>query len=220
MESITLEMTIDDIKVGKMTKSQYVPVTLDTNRGRVECRYYHIPGEKKAVIFVGGIDGGFDSPAKNLYTKLSQNLSLRKMSSLRLQYRYPSDLVESALDVLAGITFLERFGIEEIALVGHSFGGAVVIQAAAAAPEIVKTVVTLASQAQGAEAVSYLEETSILLIHGNNDKIFPTHSSTYIYDLANGPKELLFFDDTSHSLQESAKEVYDIVEHWLIEKMQ
>lgn len=215
-DTISLEMTIDDISVGSKSNT-YVPITLGTNRGEVHCRYYHTPGEKRAVIFVGGVGGGFDSPARNLYTKLSHALTLHKISSLRLAYRHPDDLLESALDVLAGITFLERFGIDSIALVGHSFGSAVVIQAAAAAPETITTVVTLAAQAYGAEVVRDLRDTPLLLIHGTADEILSSTSSTYIHDIADTEKELLLIDGARHNLDEASKEVYGAVQDWLIE---
>lgn len=219
MSEISLETAIDDIKVGKQTRSGYIPLILTTTRGDVRCRYYHRTGEKKAVIFVGGINGGFDSPAGNLYPKLCKMLEVHAISSLRIEFRYPDDLIESVLDAMVGITFLERFGIEEIALVGHSFGGAVVIQAAAAAPETVSTVVTLATQAYGAEAASFLEGISLLLIHGSNDEILPPYCSTYIHALAPGKKQLKFYKGATHTLLEVAKPVTKDVHDWLIDQL-
>jgi pimeloyl-ACP methyl ester carboxylesterase len=219
MEPVTLEMTIDDIRVGPMSSEGYLPIKLDTNRGHVSSQYYHVPGEKKAVIFVGSVIGGFDTPARNLYPKLCQAIALHNISSLRIQFRHSSDLVESALDILAGIAFLERFRVSEIALVGHAFGGAAVLQAAAAAPEVIRTVVTLATQTHGAEVAAHLDETSLLLIHGTNDEIHPVYSSTYIHDIAGGQKELLLFDGAGHVLDEAAGDVFEVVYKWLVEKL-
>ena len=73
------------------------------------------------------------------------------------------------IDVIAGITFLEKNKIQSVGLVGHSLGGAVVIKAAAASPNIVRTVVTLSTQSYGAaEDISKLRQRgwSILLIRG------------------------------------------------------
>lgn len=218
MNEIFLETSIDDIQVGKQTKAGYLPLSLTTSRGTVSCRYYHKQGEKQAVIFVGAV-GGFDSPANNMYGKLCTSLGRRNISSLRVKFRYPKDLVESALDVIVAITFLERFGIEEIALVGHSFGGAVVIQAAAAAPETVKTVVTLATQAIGTEAVTYLEEIPLLLIHGSNDEVLSSHASTYVHDMAPGEKLLRVYQGATHGLREVARPVQEEVLAWLLHHM-
>jgi thioesterase domain-containing protein len=100
-----------------------------------------VTGAKQAAIWVGGVGGDWDTPAQGLYPRLCQELTSEGIASLRVHYRYPTELVEAVLDVLAGITFLQDEGIESIALIGHSFGGAVVIQAAAQA-EDVHTVVT------------------------------------------------------------------------------
>lgn len=217
MTEISLETSIDDITVKKQTKAGYLPITLTTPRGDVMCRYYHTAGVKRAVIFVGGNKGGFESPANNVYPKLCRELQKNNISALRVKFRYPTDLVESVLDVVVGITFLERFGIEEIALVGYSFGGAVVIQAAAAAPETVTTVVTLATQAYGAEAATYLEDISLLLIHGANDEILPPHSSTYVHDIAPGKKQLIVYKGATHNLHEVAMPVRKQIHSWLLE---
>ncbi len=217
MTEISIETSIDDIVVKKQTKAGYIPLSLATSRGSISCRYYHTSGVRRAVVFVGDKTGGFDSPAKNLYAKLSKELQKNNISALRIKFRFPEDLVESVLDVVVGITFLERFGIEEIALVGHAFGGAVVIQAAAAAPETVNTVITLATQAYGAEAATFLENISLLLIHGANDEILSPHSSTYVHDIAPGKKQLIVYQGATHSLQEVAQPIQKQIRKWLFE---
>lgn len=216
MKEVFIEASIDDIRVKKLTKSGYFPITLATDRGDVKCRYYHSVGEKKAVIFVGGTDGGFDTPANNLYPKLCKTLKHHNISSLRIKYRYPSELAESVLDVMVAITFLERFGIEEIGLVGHSLGGAVVLQAAASAPGTVSTVVTLATQAHGAEVASLLENVSLLFIHGESDEILPAYGSTYIHDISQGEKQLMLYKNATHTLTEVAVPVQQQIQSWLL----
>ena len=67
-------------------------------------------------------------------------------SSIGVHYRYPTHLVESIIDIIAGIEFLEHAGIQPVRFVGHSFGGAVVIETAAVVPNIIRTVVTLYSK--------------------------------------------------------------------------
>lgn len=219
LESSALQMVINDIRVNGITPSGYVELILGTNRGDVACQYYHTPGEKKAVIFVGSILGGFDSPGQALYPELCESLQDKNISALRVQYRFPSELVESTLDVLAGITFLERFGIKDIGLIGHSFGGAVVIQAAAAAQDIVRTVATLAAQPDGADAVTFFQNTSLLLIHGTDDDIHPLYSSEYIHDLASVDKQLLLLEGTGHNFDNAGRELHDVMQAWIVEKL-
>ncbi len=218
---------VDYVNLGEITNDSYTPVRLVTNRGGggggVDCRYYCTAGASNAAIWVGGVGGGWDTPAKGLYPHLCQKLIIKDINSLRVCFRYPTDLCESVLDVIEGIHFLERQGIESVGLVGHSFGGTVVIQAAAAAAassDIVRTVVTLSTQRYGAQGVSRLkQESSILLIHGTDDKVLPPYCSSYLYKLANDPKEIIFYKGATHGLNEAAEQVHQMVHDWLVKHL-
>ncbi|MGB8024651.1 MAG: hypothetical protein WCF06_10075, partial [Nitrososphaeraceae archaeon] len=74
-------------------------------------------------------------------------------------------------------------GIQPVGFVGHSLGGSVVIEAAAAVPNIIRTVVTLSTQKYGAvDTVSQLRQCcSILLIHGTDDDILWPSCSSCVY---------------------------------------
>jgi cephalosporin-C deacetylase-like acetyl esterase len=216
---------VDYVNLGEISNEGYTPVRLVTSRGYrgVDCRYYYTAGASNAVIWVGGVGGGWDTPAKGLYPHLCQKLIIKDINSLRVCFRYPTDLCESVLDVIEGIHFLERQGIESVGLVGHSFGGAVVIQAAAAAAassDIVRTIVTLSTQSYGAEGVSRRKQgSSILLIHGTDDKVLPPYCSSYLYNLANDPKEIIFYKGATHGLDEPAEQVHQMVHDWLVKHL-
>jgi pimeloyl-ACP methyl ester carboxylesterase len=215
---------IDDVEVGQTTKDDtYRSITLVTSRqDSVDCRYYYTEGAKKAVIWVGGIGGGWDTPAKWMYPQLCQKLvNNERISSLRIRYRYPRDLDESLTDVIAGIKSLEHDGIQSVGLVGHSFGGAVVIEAAAAVPNIVMTVVTLSTQSYRAmEAVSKLRKgCSILLIHGTDDDVLWPSCSSSVYNKANILKKIILYEGAKHGLEEAAEQVHQVVFQWLIEHL-
>ena len=215
--------------MGTITNEGYriVRLTISENGNNiVECRYYkaEVTDSKAAVIYVGGVGGGWDSPAKELYPRLSQKLAENDgINSLRIRFSYSTDLEASVLDVLAGIEFLtQEEGITSIGLVGHSFGGAVVISAASIASEnIVKAVVTLATQSYGTEGVSRLKEgsCSILLIHGNNDEVLSPYCSHYIYNNAQEPKKLVLYDNASHGVDEVADKVFQKVYEWLLKNL-
>jgi pimeloyl-ACP methyl ester carboxylesterase len=200
--------------IGEIYTENYSPVSLDTERGRIDTRYYHWGNEKKAVIYVGGIGGGFDTPAKGLYPRLCQEFLSSGISGLRIKFRNPIDLAESVFDVLNGIAFLSRDHIKAIGLVGHSFGGAVVIQAGARSNKV-KTLVTLSSQSYGAEEAANLGDKSILLIHGSSDEVILPDSSIYIHQIARSPKRLQIIKNAHHVLDEKAEEVYILVRDWL-----
>jgi dienelactone hydrolase len=215
----SFEMMVEDVEVGERHQEGYHPVKLTTSRGFIYCRYYPVTGAKQAAIWVGGVGGDWDTPAQGLYPRLCQELTSEGIASLRVHYRYPTELVEAVLDVLAGITFLQNEGIESIALIGHSFGGAVVIQAAAQA-EDVHTVVTLATQSYGANPVRELAtRCSILLLHGTTDPVLTPLCSQHVYQLALEPKHLILYRNASHGLDEVAQEVHQVVRDWVIEQL-
>ena len=206
-----------------MIENDYTVIKLQTShQEKIDCRYYACKDAKKAVICVGGVGGGWDSPAGELYTKLTRSLLSSGISSLRIRYRYPTDLNECIIDVIAGVKFLEYNRIQSIGLVGHSLGGAVVIKAAAALPNIVRTVVTLATQSYGAvEAVSQLgqEGCSILLIHGTDDDVLWPICSSHVYKKATEPKHIILLEGAGHGLEESAGEIYQTTYRWLLEHL-
>ena len=195
------------------------PVTVETSRGRVACRYTWIPGTRAAALFVGGVGGGWDTPANDLYPRLAEELAADAIASLRVRFRDPTDLDEAVFDVLAGGSFLVDEGRDRLALVGHSFGGAVVIRAAAALPSA-RTVVTLATQGYGAAPVRDLgPRCSVLLVHGTQDRVLPPSSSEYVYELAREPKRLVLYEGAGHGLVEAAAEVRALVRGWIVEEL-
>jgi hypothetical protein len=206
-------------------KYPYELVKLNTQRGEIVCRYYssntHNPASV-AVVYVTGVGGGWGTPAIGLYPRLCCSLAGIGIDGLRVRYRHPTDLLESVFDTLAGIAFLrEEHRIKAIGLVGHSFGGAVVIQAAVQASDMVSTLVTLATQSYGAApAISKLKQgTSALMIHGSDDKVLPVYCSEQVYRKAHEPKQIVLYKGASQGLDEVSEEVYELVYGWLVNSL-
>lgn len=197
----------------------YNAVVLTTERGNIRGRYYAVPDASAAALCVGGVGGGWDSPGGDLYPKLCVELKNLGIGGLRLQYRNSHNLGEAVHDILAGIAFLENKGVKKIALIGHSFGGAAVIEAGANA-RTVKTVVALASQAYGADSAGELgPHCSLLLLHGTNDKVLPESNSDWIYSNSKEPKQLIKFVGAGHCLEEVADQTYHTLLRWIIDKL-
>lgn len=197
----------------------YTEGELDTRLGAQAYRLYRAPRGKRAAVWVGGVGGGWDTPARDLYPKLGAALTADGVSSLRLRFRNPQSLADAVADVRAGINFLAAIGIDEIAVIGHSFGGAVVIRAAALEPRL-RTVVTLATQSYGAEPAAQLPAgCSLLLIHGLADRVLPWQSSEYVHAMAAEPKRVIYIADAGHGLDEAAPEVTRLVRAWLIDAL-
>lgn len=192
-------------------------VILTTSNGEIECVFRPAEGAG-GVIWVCGALGGFDGPSFGIFATLSQTLQSQGISSLRLNYRFPGDFDQCVLDVLVGVRFLQQKGVDNIALVGHSFGGAVVIMAGTMSPQV-KAVVGLSSQTLGAQRVNELSPRPLLLIHGERDRNLSVRCSENIYEWANEPKELVIYKGCGHFLRECHQELHDLLKDWLVDKL-
>jgi hypothetical protein len=192
-------------------------VIINTSQGDIPCLFHHCEGETGGVIWVGGALGGVDGPSYNIFSSLSEELVEEGISSLRLHYRIPGDLEECVLDTLMGVRFLERLNITRVALIGHSFGGAVVIMAGALSPKVT-AVVGLSSQTLGAQLVGRISPKPLLLVHGERDRNCPVKCSHLIYEWANEPKELVIYPTSGHFLRECHDELHDLLKSWLVDK--
>ena len=105
-----------------------------------------------------------------------------------------------------------------IALVGHSFGGAVVVTAGALSP-MVKAVVTLSTQNYGATGSARLAPRPLLLVHGEADYRLSYHCSEQVYELAQEPKELVIIPGAGHGLRECRDQLHDLLKGWLVEQL-
>jgi hypothetical protein len=192
-------------------------VSIRTADGVIEC-VFHNAGSDRAVVWLCGALGGLDGPSFGIFRVLSEQIVKDGISSLRLHYRYPGDFEECVQDVLTGIEFLKQRGITRVALVGHSFGGAVAIQAGTMSKEV-KAVVGLSSQTYGAQNVTSLSPRPLLLIHGARDRNLSAKCSELIYQWAGEPKELRILKSNGHFLREAHEDLVVRLREWLLEKL-
>ncbi len=170
------------------------------------------------ILWVAGARGGYKGPADNVYGDLSEELTSRGIVSLRLNYRQPGVFPESVLDTLVGLSFLKGIGCVRTATVGHSFGGAIVIAAAALSPTA-SAVVSLSPQTYGAQSAGEIAPRPILVVHGLADTRLPPRCAEQIYAWAGDPKELVLYPDTEHGLRESGEELRDLLRTWIPAKL-
>lgn len=194
----------------------YQEEALQTARGTVMMRRSGPLGLDAAVVMVGGVGGGFDSPAKGLYDRLANELPTLGIGAIQVCYRNPKSLHSCVQDVLAVMRHITTHGTSKLALVGHSLGGAVVVNAALEAMEDVTAVVTLATQFSGLEDINRLARP-ILFIHGTDDEILPAACSVSAFRMAKDPRKLELMDGATHVLNECAEQVYLLTRGWLLE---
>ena len=185
-----------------------------TNRGEFNGIVHHAPDSDRAVIWVCGARGGFGGPGPGTYAKLAEELTGKGITSVRLDYRIPSDLLECVLDLLAGVTYCKSEGCDSIVVVGHSFGGAVVIAGGASSPDV-KGVVSLSPQTHGAGMAGRLAPRRLLVAHGKADTRLPFYCAQQIYDWAKEPKELVLFEGAEHRLEECKEELETLLAGWI-----
>ena len=91
----------------------------DTERGRHARGYAPAPGLANTAL------------GRTAFARLADVLRQDRIASLRLCYRHPNVLPECVLDIMTGVAYLTHGGAQPVVLVGHSFGGAVVMTAGA-----------------------------------------------------------------------------------------
>jgi len=190
-------------------------VRLITNNGEIPGRYHTTQTGDSAVLWVFGAGGGLGGPAGGVYERLAERLAPQQIASLQLDYRRPGSLIDCVLDVLLGIGFLRSQGRRRITLVGHSFGGSVVINAGVASPAVV-AVAALSSQMMGADDIAELSPRPVLLMHGSSDEVLSDVCSRELFNLAAEPKELVLYPGCSHGLDECRDSVDRDLLEWLL----
>jgi alpha-beta hydrolase superfamily lysophospholipase len=192
------------------------PVWLHTSAGTIHCRHHPAEAGDTAVVWVFGAGGGLGGPAGGLYPRLAAQLAPDGVASLRLDYRRPADLIACVLDVLVGVAYLGTLGRSRVVLVGHSFGGAVVITAGAISPEAIG-VAALSSQTAGTDLVGAVSPRPLLLMHGTADEVLPDSCSRTLYERAGEPRRLVLYAGCRHGLDDCREDLDRDLLAWLRE---
>jgi fermentation-respiration switch protein FrsA (DUF1100 family) len=179
---------------------------------------WHGPRDADDVVLMcGGAMGGLLGPANGLYHDLGVNFGAVGIGAIRVGYRRPNDLERCVVDVVASAELAGRAGASRFVTVGHSFGGAVAINAAIALGTHAAGVVTLATQSAGCEHADLIGNTPLLLLHGSNDELLAPMASEMVRTIA-GTGELVILPGTGHMLTEVSTELRDRLATWIPER--
>ena len=190
---------------------------LYTMGGLLTVLWHGDPSAEEAVIACGGAMGSLLGPAEGLYHDLGLALADQGIGMLRVGYRRPNDLAACVHDLAAVADLASRQGARRFVAMGHSFGGAVVIQLAIALPSLVAGVVTLATQSAGCEQADRLA-CPLLLFHGDRDELLPPATSEMVRMVA-GRGELVVLAGSGHLLSEAASELRERLRVWVPETL-
>ena len=196
-------------------------LVLHTNMGDINAILHHgnACSANTAVLWASGARGGYSGPAGGIFAHLAEEFVPCRVTSLRLNYRDPGEFTQSVLDVRCGIEYLASQGCSKVVLVGHSFGGAVVIFAAIDNPKV-SAVVSLSPQTYGAQGAPAVSPRPLLLVHGMEDTRRSSSCAKQIYQWANEPKELVLYPGAEHGLRECSEELHQLLRDWIPDKLQ
>jgi pimeloyl-ACP methyl ester carboxylesterase len=185
-----------------------------TMRGMLKLLWHGDSAAEEVVLLGGGGMGGFLGPAHGLYLHLGRELARHGVGVVGVDYRRPSDLDLSLLDVAATADWAMREGARRFVCVGHSFGGAVAVQAGTTLRGFCAGVVTLATQSAGCEVASELGDTPLLLVHGERDEILSPGDSMMVKALA-GHGDVTLYPAAGHQLNEVHTELRKLLLDWI-----
>ena len=212
-------MQIEQVLVGPPHEGEAGEgLLIRTNRGDIPAIVHTAPDSTRAVVWVCGARGGFGGPASGLYAQLAEEFKGEGITSLRMDYRQPNQIQECALDLVAGVHFLRATGYAPAVVVGHSFGGAVVI-AAGSVSDNISAVVSLSPQTYGAQGAGMLSPKPLLVVHGKADTRLPFSCAVAIHDWAKDPRELVLYEGAEHRLDECRDELADLLRRWIPDQL-
>ncbi len=192
-------------------------LTFHTTRGDFEALARYREGMKKGAIVLGDPDSGSDGPSK-IYPDLAKDLLDRDVGSLRLSYRSPGNCVQSAIDVLLALQYLDDEGIHDVVLVGWSFGAAVAISAGSLA-RTVRGIAAISMLDVSDCCVKRLHSKPLLLLHGDADEVSPVEVSRRVYFKCDEPRRLIVYSGADHNCHEARDRLRSDLRRWILKTL-
>ncbi len=179
---------------------------------------WHGPDDATSVVLMsGGAMGGLLGPADGLYHDLGVQFGAQGIATMRIGYRKPNDIGRCVHDVAAAADLASRTGATRFVTIGHSFGGAVAIQAGMVLGEHCAGIVTLSTQSAGCEDAGVLDaRVPLLLLHGDRDELLAPETSTIVQMLV-GHGEVEILPGAGHLLTEAGPRLRSKLGAWIPE---
>ncbi len=209
---------LDKLELMAMQTARIAPgldhLELYTMKGLLSVLWHGDAELENVIVCVGGAMGGLLGPDGALYQKLGDALPAMGIGVVRVGYRKPNDFGRCIHDTLAVMELVTRHGGRRFVTLGHSFGGAVAVQAAAHLDRrSVPGVVTFATQSAGCEAAEQLGDRDLLFFHGTADTILPSFASEMVRMMA-GTGELVLLEGADHMLAPSGEAIFErLIDH-------
>lgn len=189
---------------------------IHTGRGDIPAVFSVCEGAPGAVVWLCQED--MEGPAGGVYAELARDLVAEGISSVRIAFRRPEAQLQCVADAMSAVTVLRSLGAQRVAVVGHSFAGAVAIQSASLNTAI-DAVAALSAQGPGSESIDRIAPRPVFLLHGQDDQVINASVADVLYERAGDPKGLILFEGVGHDLSECREELYDYLMSWLIDQV-
>lgn len=196
---------------------RFRPTLLDTANGVIETRYYETTKGAPCILWLGDAAGGFDSPAVDLFDTLAEQFQDQGVSSLRLQYRRPSDRVENVLDALVASFMIQSVEVPRFVAVGYGLGATAAVETARQFPTCAG-VALLAPTGIRKEAAKGLARP-LLVLHGTGDTVAHTQDSRDMLAQADEPKRIVYYPGAGHDFASVKAEVAAELSSWLTRQL-
>ena len=212
---------LESLRVLAVQEKEVTPhldhVEMFTMSGLLTLLWHGPRGAHDVVLMCGGAMGGLLGPADGLFQDLGESFSEEGIGTIRVGYRQPNDLERCVIDVVAAAEVAGRVGARRFVVVGHSFGGAVAVNASIALGRHAAGVVTLSTQSAGCERADLVGDTPLLLLHGDVDELLPVAASEMVRMIA-GTGELVVLPGAGHLLREAGDELRSRLGRWIPER--
>jgi len=190
-------------------------IEIITMEGLLSIWWHGEPGATDVALMCGGAAGGVLGPGRSLYLELGKELAAQGRAAMAIDYRRPGDTRRCVLDVCAAADLALRNGADRYVILGHSFGGAVAIQAAAVFPHSTAGVITYATQSAGCEEAAATGDVPLLLVHGDSDSILGPENSEMVRTLA-GHGDVEIIKGADHMLSEEPDRLMSLSRDWIV----
>lgn len=189
-------------------------LTFHTNRGDFGALARIKSDCRRGVVMLSGADGGFDGPG-SIYPELAEEFMSRGIASLRLDYRAPGDCAQCGIDAVLALQYLDDEAVDDVVVIGWSFGAAVAIAAGSVAKTVRGVAAVSAVDVPGC-GPKWLRSKPILLIHGDADSVAPLEVPRRIFLEAGTVRQLIVYPGAGHELVEARDRLRDDLLKWAL----
>ena len=189
-------------------------VTFRTTRGDFNALARLRGGIQSGVIVLGDPEIGADGPC-SIFSELADELIEQGIGTLHLNYRSPGNYVQCTIDALLALQYLDDEGVNDVVLVGWSFGASVAL-AAGSLGRTVKGIAAISPRNVFDTFLRWLRSRPLLILHGDADRVSPVEVSRDVYFKTREPRKLIIYPGAGHNCEEVRDQLRKDLSSWIM----